>query len=273
MLTFADYIILFFLGSIGAFIAGLLGVGGGIVYIPILDFFLSKLGLQQGDLVKGILANSLFVIIFSGAVSSFKQYQLKNFFPREILFTAIPGTLSAVLMTFLIKNGTWYSKESFTYVFASMLLIIIIRMFLSKSSQKQSSQEITSGVPYSITGFFAGFVTALSGLGGGVIMTPIFTDVLKVEIKKASSISNGVIPFFAIAIGIMNLSAQAPVFIESGQIGYILLPLVAPMILATFVFAPIGVKYAQTSKPQTIRIIFAIFVSLVFLKLMYEIIR
>lgn len=269
MLEISDYIILFLLGSVGAFIAGLLGVGGGIIFIPILDYFLYKLGLRDDALVKGILANSLFVIIFSGAIASYKQYRINNFFPKEILWTALPGAITALLMTYLIKSGDWYSKTTFNYFFAAMLLLILLRMFLARSN-KHNEQESAKPLQYSLTGLFAGIVTAFSGLGGGVVMTPVFTDAMKIDIRKASSISNGVIPIFAICIGIYNISANAPVIIPSGQLGYILLPLVAPMILSSFVFAPLGVKYSQRINARFIRMIFAIFVTLVFLKLMYE---
>ncbi len=269
MLDIYDYIILFLLGSLGAFTAGFLGVGGGIIYIPILDYFLSKAGLRDEVLVKAILANSLFVIIFSGVVASYKQYRIKNFYPKEILYTALPGLVTAVFMTYLIKNGTWYSKEAFNYVFGVMLFIIIARMFFSKGQPPLDSSETINPLGLSLTGFFAGFITAFSGLGGGVIMTPIFTDALKMPIKKASSVSNGVIPFFAIAVGVYNVSSVAPVFNAGWQVGYIVMPIVIPMIAATFILAPVGVNYAQKANPKVIRMVFASFVSIVFLKLVW----
>ena len=269
MLDIYDYIILFLLGSLGAFTAGFLGVGGGIIYIPILDYFLSKIGLRDDVLVKAILANSLFVIIFSGLVASYKQYRIKNFYPKEILYTAIPGLVTAVFMTYLIDIGEWYSKEAFSYVFAIMLCIIIVRMFLSKGQPPIESSETIRPLPLSITGFFAGFITALSGLGGGVIMTPVFTDALKMNIKKASSVSNGVIPFFAIAVGVYNVSSMAPNFMGDWQVGFIALPIVLPMIAATFMLAPVGVNYAQKASPKFIRMVFASFVTIVFVKLVW----
>ena len=65
MIDYTAIIYIFLLGSIGGFLSGFLGVGGGIVYVPILDYFLTKLGFTDGDLVNAILANSLFTIIFS----------------------------------------------------------------------------------------------------------------------------------------------------------------------------------------------------------------
>ena len=272
MLAYTDFIILFLLGSIGAFLSGFLGVGGGIVYIPILDYFLSKLGFSDDNLVKAILANSLFTIIFSGSVSSYKQYKLGNFYPREIFFTAITGVLTAVLMTLLIKSGTWYSKSVFNYVFASMLLIIALRMFFVKVPAANAS-VIIKPLGFYITGFFAGIVTAMSGLGGGVIMTPVFTDLLKLNIKKASAISNGVIPFFAIAVGILNLNTPSTQNVSEWQVGYVVFPVVIPMILSTFFLAPLGVMASQKANQKTIRLVFASFISLVFVKTLFVIIQ
>jgi uncharacterized membrane protein YfcA len=72
-LEIIDYVILAVFGALGAFISGFLGVGGGIIYIPVLDYFLKKAGMNDDMLVKGILANSLFTIIFSGSVSSYNR--------------------------------------------------------------------------------------------------------------------------------------------------------------------------------------------------------
>jgi uncharacterized protein len=272
VLDITDYILIFLLGSFGGFLSGFLGVGGGIIYVPILDYFLSKMGLADDDLVKGILANSLFTIIFSGSVSSYKQYKLGNFYPKEIMYTAFPGVLTAIGMTLLIRAGSWYDKSVFNYVFATMLFVIAVKMFISRSSNKSAGADDKINVPgYAATGFFAGIITAMSGLGGGVVMTPVFTDLLKQNIKKASSISNGVIPFFAISVGILNLAGNPGARVHEWQAGYIIFPVVLPMIVASIIFAPIGVNTSQRSNQSVIRITFAFFISLVLLKTIYSI--
>ena len=270
MLELSDYIYITLFGCLGAFISGFLGVGGGIIYIPVLDYFLSKLGMHDDVLVKGILANSLFTIIFSGSVSSFKQYKIGNFFPKEILHTAIPGIASALVLTHLIKSGTWYVRSIYLYVFAALLLVIIVRMFFAKPTSETSEIHIAKNYQYNLTGFFSGIITAFSGLGGGVIMTPVFTDILKQNIKKASSISNGVIPLFAILVGIHNLITPAQFVASQWQIGYVIFPVVLPMILAAFVFAPMGVKASQKSNQKTIRFVFVTFASIIFINILYE---
>ncbi|MCG9880556.1 MAG: sulfite exporter TauE/SafE family protein [Bacteroidia bacterium] len=253
-----------------AFLSGFLGVGGGIVYIPVIEYYLKRLGIHSDILVKTILANSLFTIIFSGSVSSYYQYKNGNFYPKQIIQTALPGIVSALLITYLIKNGTWYNKTVFNYVFASMLLLIVTRMYTSKPKVNADDNHNNKPIYFGSTGFIAGIVTAFSGLGGGVVMTPVFTDIFKQPIKKASSISNGVIPFFAISMGIYNLWDTPEQLLSKYQIGYIVLPIVIPLILSTFIFAPIGVNISQKTSHKIIRFTFASFASLVFFKLIYE---
>lgn len=270
MLSINDFIILFLFGSFGGFMSGYLGVGGGIIYVPVLDYFLSKY-FHDTELVKAVLANSLFVIMFSAAVASYKQYKLGNLFFKEILQTLLPGIVSVIVLQTLINKGTWYSRDVFLYFFLSMLLFVVFKMFLSKPKAIIAESTKADNYKYNITGAFAGIVTAMSGLGGGVIMTPVFTEWMKLDIKKASAISTGVILGFAIVIGILNLNAVPQNYVNNFQFGYILLPIALPLIIGTFLFAQMGVKTAQKSKSQTIRIIFASFASIVLLKVIYEI--
>ena len=270
MLSINDFIILFLFGSFGGFMSGYLGVGGGIIYVPVLDYFLSKY-FHDTELVKAVLANSLFVIMFSAAVASYKQYKLGNLFFKEILQTLLPGIVSVVILQTLINKGTWYSRDVFLYFFLFMLLFVVFKMFLSKPKAIIAESTKADNYKYNITGAFAGIITAMSGLGGGVIMTPVFTEWMKIDIKKASAISTGVILGFAIVIGILNLNAVPQNYVNNFQFGYILLPIALPLIIGTFLFAQMGVKTAQKSKSQTIRIIFASFASIVLLKVIYEI--
>jgi len=270
MLSVNDFIILFLFGSFGGFMSGYLGVGGGIIYVPVLDYFLSKY-FHDTELVKAVLANSLFVIMFSAAVASYKQYKLGNFLFKEIIQTLLPGIVSVVILQTLINKGTWYSRDVFLYFFLSMLLFVVFKMFLSKPKSIIAESTKADNYKYNITGAFAGIVTAMSGLGGGVIMTPVFTEWMKLDIKKASAISTGVILGFAVVIGILNLNIIPVHKISSFQFGYILLPIALPLIIGTFLFAQMGVKTAQKSKSQTIRIIFACFASIVLFKVIYEI--
>jgi uncharacterized membrane protein YfcA len=254
-----EFVVLCLLGGVGGLMSGLLGVGGGVIFIPILDYYLKSKGLDPDTQVKFILASSLFAIIFSGLVISLKQYRMGNFYPKAIMATALPGVLSSIVMTWFIESGSWYQKDAFNLVFIALLVPLMVRMFSQRKTEEQSIEKpFPSNFIFGVTGFFTGIVTSLSGLGGGIVMVPVFSDFLKISIKKATSISTGVIPFFALPIGLFYAFSQAPVQLSPYQTGYIIYPLILPLIIGVLVVAPFGVKLSHQLKPFWIKSIFAL---------------
>jgi len=259
-----DYIIILVFGLLGGFVSGLLGVGGGLLFIPALEFYIKKMGVYDIDIVKFILANSLFVIIFSGIIITYKQIKINNFYIKQVIQTTWLALISTVVVTYAIEDGWFlYDKRMFTLVFLSMLAPLVFRMFFDKQKSEIENSNFPSPVKMGITGFFTGIVTSISGLGGGIVMVPVFTNLLKINIKKATSISTGVIPILAIANVLLYIFAKNIQQVHNLQTGYVIYPLVLPLILGVFVAAPMGVQAAKTMKPFTLKIIFASVISII----------
>ena len=288
-------ILLFLTGILGGFLAGLTGVGGNMIFIPILDFVLQQMGLNTDKelLVKIIIANSLCITVCTGSLVSFRQYKMGNYFPKEILLTTFLGIITSLSMSYLIKTGNWYSKETFNYVFICMLIPFIIKLLsdinkenkqtlqldLTNISTEKSIENLQNNLPkneikdlsFLITGAFVGMITALSGLGGGILMIPMFTDILKIPIKKASAISSGVIPLLSFPICMMYLFFSDIPSKSVFQIGYVDIRLILPIVFGAVFSTQWGVKAAQKTSPKVIRIVFASLVMIIFAKMVYEI--
>lgn len=265
-----DILILIAAGAAGGFMSGLLGVGGGIIFIPILDFVFTRFGFPREDLAQFIIANSLFIIIFTGVINSYKQYRIKNFYPRFILYTSVPAIATAWFFTWLIQNGTWYSKETFNLVFLLMLSPMILRMLYTR--KRETPKEATEPKPYQfgLTGLLTGVFTAFSGLGGGMIMVPSFTDFLKMDIKKATSISAGVVPLIALMLSIKYFTSTPSADVVLPHIGYIVYSVALPMAAGTFITVGFGVSLSHKTPSPVIKTIFAVFALLVIIKLVIE---
>lgn len=268
-------LLLLFLGIVTGFYSGLIGTGGNIIVIPAIDILFVYFDVAPHDSVKLIIAHSLFVTVFLGCSVSFKQYRIGNFHLREVLLIGIPGMLTAFGLTELIKAGDWYDKSYFDLVFLFLMIMLAVRMLFFKPKVNLDPNNPSNPPKKKLlasAGLLTGCITSLSGLGGGVILIPFLTDIVKKPITKASSISIGVITLLAISV-----SASYLLFTKTGSIpkvlpyqtGYISIPLVIPILVGVFLSTSIGVKVAQKTDPKKLRFIFGIIILVIIAKMVY----
>ena len=262
---------LFILGCFGGFLFGMVGIGGNVLYIPIFSFILTRLGFHDEELSRAIIANALLILVFTGSAVSWKQFRVGNFFLREILLTASTGVLAAVILTGIIKSGDWYNKKMFDMVFTMMLSITLFRLFTVKPKQNPPSKAPSPSpltIPFLLVGLFTGSMTALSGMGGSIVMIPLFTELVGLEMKKAHSISVGVVPIMALSISIYYSIGQPNILpLPVAQVGYLNFWMATPVIMGSILTSPFGVQAAHKVKPATQRLVFASIVSVVLLKM------
>jgi uncharacterized membrane protein YfcA len=258
-------IILIIFGLIGGFLSGLLGVGGGIVFVPVLTTVLVSQGLEDPDLAKYILANSFAATFFAGAISSYKQYKLDSFYPRPILLVSLLAIPTSLALTFFIAKGTWYSKDTFSIFFIILLFFMLYRFIKSTKEGNLEIKDVKQS-KFPFVGLFTGIISSLSGLGGGIIMVPMFTQYAKLNIKKAAAISIGVIPVMMVPM-ILSYAWYTPESIFSQyQIGYLVPEVFLPLIAGLLFTAPFGVSVAKKSSPKFLKIIFAALIVTVIIK-------
>lgn len=275
-MTITLFIILLLVGALVGFYSGLIGTGGNIILIPAFDVLFHYLNIPENEMVKFIIAHSFFVTAFTGLSVSYKQYKVKNLYLLDVMLISLAGMISALLMTEFIKNGSWYHKSDFDWVFLSLLLILAFRMLFYQQESPSSKNSIHGRKFFPIIGIVTGMISALSGLGGGVVVMPILTDILNVPIKKASSISIGVVAMLAIPISISYLTIDdqsTSQHILPAQAGYISLYIAAPILAGIFSTAGWGVRTAQVTNPRKLRIILGMVVLVLCIKIVYSILH
>jgi len=191
---------------------------------------------------------------------------------KEVLYISVAGMITAFFLTEFIKNGNWYHKSDFDLVFFTLLLILAIRMLFFKQPPPPISDTHLNKPYFPIIGIVAGLISSLSGLGGGIIVIPILTDILKTPLKKASSISIGVVAMLALPISISYLSIDAQSAMKHilpMQVGYVSMFIAAPVLIGVFSTTGWGVRTAQKSNPNTLRLILGIVVILLCAKMVY----
>jgi len=99
-----DWFILPLIGAIGGFMAGMLGVGGGIIFVPILTWYFHKLGMADHDIVKYTLANSILLVFVSGISGIIRQKKTGTWDFKRTLIIGIPGAITALIWSYFIEK-------------------------------------------------------------------------------------------------------------------------------------------------------------------------
>jgi uncharacterized membrane protein YfcA len=121
-----------------------------------------------------------------------------------------------------------------------------------------------------LVGMAGGSIAALSGLGGGIVIIPILNSFMKIDIRKASSISSGVIMVTALMMTIYNLFEQPAHDLKAYNLGYIIFPIALTLSLGVVLASPFGVKIGRRLSSSTISYIYAGFLIIVILKKIAE---
>ena len=271
-MTISLFLILLIIGAIVGYYSGLIGTGGNIILIPVFDILFHYLKIPETEVVKFMIAHSFFITAFTGLSVSYKQFKVKNLHVKEVLYISVAGMITAFFMTEFIKNGNWYHKSDFDLVFFTLLLILAIRMLFFKQPPPPINDNNLNKPYFPIIGIVAGLISSLSGLGGGIIVIPILTDMLKTPLKKASSISIGVVAMLALPISISYLSIDARSAMQHvlpAQVGYISMFIAAPVLIGVFSTTGWGVRTAQKTDPNKLRLILGIVVIILCAKMVY----
>lgn len=266
-----DILLLFSLGSLGGLLAGLLGIGGGVIYVLIFAHYLPLAGVPDTLIVPSIVANSMFAILFAGLSGTYKQWRNNNFFPKPVIAIGLAASVFSIFFTLIINSGTWYTKERFTFLFIALLILITWRLLSSSKDELNTPGENLGTLKSVSIGALSGTIAAFSGIGGGVIIVPLLTHMGRIYIKKATSISLGVISVMALLTSVYNFFFQhhAEVHLQS-SLGLIVFSISLPVAIGSLLFSPVGVILARKVEPKIIKIVFVAFLCSVILKMLID---
>ncbi|HET8860400.1 sulfite exporter TauE/SafE family protein [Marivirga sp.] len=267
------YFLLFVAGLVGGLISGLLGVGGGIVYIVILPIAFHFIGIPNEEIAQFTIANSLFGTFFAGLFATITHYKQGEFYPKQILIISISSILAGLLSLYFIVNTPFYSKEVFNVVVIFLLVAMLFSTLFNAKKQVNFLETVKrSKRVLSFTGLSAGLTASLTGLGGGIIIIPFLNQGFKMGVKKAKTISLGVITITSLAMVIFNLFQVPMEVIDVNHTGYILFQVTGPLIVGTLLTARWGVKLSRKMSASAVSYLFSAFIILVIIKKLIELI-
>lgn len=264
------YLLLSIAGLIGGFIAGLTGIGTGFLMVVVIPVALRYMNMPDDEIVRFTIANTIFATLCSSFVNNISMWRKKQLYVLETGIVSAVAVVSSsiVLQWFVLKEE--YSSTSYNIIIIIFLAYIIYRT-INKLRQAIHYEEDESRAKLATTGLIGGVVSAITGLGGGSIIIPMLNLWMRMDIKKAKSISFGAIFAISLMLTILNLVNTPATDVPYQHAGYILMPVALPLAAGVIIASPLGTGVSDKLSSKTITIVFLVVISLVLLRKVLEV--
>ena len=254
MLDFSLIVQLVLLGLCTGFLAGLLGIGGGMIMVPFITAIMTQQGVEPGLAVKMAIATSMATIVFT-SISSVRAHHRRGAVRWDVVRQLTPGiVLGAALASlgvFALLSGKWLA-----FVFAGFVAFSGTQMLLDR--KPAPSRTLPGPAGRWAAGGAIGFLSGLVGAGGGFVSVPFMTWCnVVIHQAVATSAALGFPIALANAIGYM-LAGSSLNELPPGSLGYIFLPALLTISVASVLMAPLGVRAAHALPVKALKRVFAL---------------
>ncbi len=254
-------------GALVGFLAGLLGIGGGLVIVPVLSMLLGYFQVvpaEQAFLVA--VATSLASIVVT-SISSARAHHANQNVPWNIaLYVVIGVSIGAGVSSFWAES---LGSTVLQWIFLITVLFVGMRMAMgSKPGMTDDKEEVNGGLVVFLTTIIGG-LSSLIGIGGGALTVPLLSA-LSINVKRAigcSAVAGGFISVMG-SVGYI-VSGWSEKSIDEGFVGYIYLPALIGIISASALTAPLGANAAHRLPVAKLKRIFAVFLFVMAAKVLH----
>ncbi len=250
---------LFYLGTgaLAGIMAGLLGIGGGFILVPVLLFLLPRSGVPQDIVMHAAIGTSLATICIT-SISSLRSHHRRGSVDWVYVRFLAPGIILGALMSGVIAD--FLSSEVLAYIFALGAVAMALQIWFSK--QPEVAPQKPGKLAVTTTAAGIGCASGLVGIGGGSLVVP-YLHYLGESITRcvgtAAACGLPIAIAGALSYAVMGWDAAMPEF----ALGYIYLPAFLGIIVASSLTAPVGVWLAHKLPAQQLKKVFAGFLLLV----------
>jgi len=249
------------LGLISGFFAGLLGLGGGIITVPVMALMaLPYLGFPSNQVMHIAVASSLATMIPTALMSAYGHHKQRSIV-WSIAWKFTPGLIVGGVSGAILAN--YIASQSLQYTFATFLIFVAIYMLLSPADLVKpinGKEKLDSYVSLPIS-----CISAILGVGGGTMTVP-YLMWRGIELRKAIGIS----AYCGLPIAVAS-SATFYVMQSSGHLNsaeqFFYFPAVLGIIIGSIISAPIGAKCTHYLPVKLIKRLFSIVLLLASAKL------
>lgn len=257
MISLDIVVLLLLLGTVSGFLAGLLGIGGGMIVVPFLTMIFSAHQIGGDLMVHTAIATAMAMIVFT-SMSSMRAHHRHGAILWPVVGQFLPGILVGGLLSggvvFALFNTAWLSLFFALFIGYSALNML-------RNKKPKPSRHLPGFWGMSAVGAGIGIVSGLVGAGGGFLFVP-FMVWCNVPVRNAVATSAALGFPIAIANSLgYIISGVREVGIQPGLIGYVFWPGLLVLIAMSMLMAPVGARCTHSWPVASIKKIFALLLS------------
>ena len=240
-------------GAFVGFIAGLLGIGGGMTLVPILAALFSAQALSADHIVHMALATAMASAAFTSS-ASVREHHKHGGVDWTIVKTMVPGMMTGSLLSTFASG--WLTQRTLAIAFAIIVFTAATQMLLGK--KPHAARTMPGPMPSFVIGLCIGTISGLVSAGGTFLIMPVM---LYCGVAMHTAIGTGA------AIGIPVTIIGTLGYIASGwrvsdlpeyHLGFVYLPALAALVAISVLTAPAGARLARRLPVTTLKRIFAL---------------
>ncbi|TCJ17207.1 sulfite exporter TauE/SafE family protein [Parasulfuritortus cantonensis] len=263
MLDIASFLAL---GLVAGLLAGMLGIGGGVVIVPALIWIFQAEGMS-GEIVPHLaIGTSLATIVFT-SLSAIRAQQKRGAIDWSVVRLLAPATLLGGFASGYLAG--YVPAATLKGLFATFLLFVGTQFILDWKPAAHWRLPGRAGL-WS-TGLGIGALSALLGIGGGNITVP-FLHACNMELKRAIAISTALgFPIALFGAAGFLVTGLGNATLPAGSVGYVSLPALAAVAAVSMLTAPAGVRLSHALPVKKLKRIFGVLVLLISLRMLWNV--
>ncbi|MCB1866481.1 MAG: sulfite exporter TauE/SafE family protein [Chromatiales bacterium] len=251
-------------GAAAGTAAGLLGIGGGVIIVPVLSLVFAAEGVDPAILIKVAVGTSLATIVVT-AISSVWAHHRRGAVRWNLVRVMTPGVVVGSLF------GAWLADLVPAYWLTIAFIVFLVGVALQMAWGPVRAHGELPG-PMRLRGVSAvvGSISALMGIGGGALHVPYLSwHGVPVKQAIATAASIGFPLALASSIGFVLTGLDEP-NLPPHSLGYINLPAFAGVVTASILFAPLGARLAHRLPDKVLKRSFAVFLFILAMRMAYD---
>lgn len=252
-------------GLFAGLVAGLFGIGGGVVIVPTLFFLLSNMGYEETAMHVAV-STSLATIILT-SLRSVAAHNKRGAVDWAIIRTWSPWIVLGAVIGMLLAG--YFSKQVMLGIFGTILILFAAQFYFGRPNWKLAP-EMPKGILRAVIGSVNGALSSIMGIGGGTLGVTLMT-LCAMPMHRAVATAAG----WGVAIGLPG--AVAAIIVGWGRdglppfsAGFVNLPAFALVSVFTVLMAPVGAALAHRLNADRLRRLFGILLAVVSARMLWQ---